>query len=221
MTVAYDRDYLEDAMYCMAEAFDYVANACQMDLGMFIDMFISTGFAARFEEAECSVVSGMSGTELVRAVMRKSGLELSFPAPIVELGGVSNEFWCGWFLAYFQWFSNRPFKNILKHIELEDFMMILPDFIEDSEERRQEKITMMISDFNEPVRLQNMRRECGISQRRLAEMADINIRTLQQYEIRTKDINKAAAVSVISAAKSMGCSIEDILEYKQAGEPEE
>ncbi|MDD4295630.1 MAG: helix-turn-helix transcriptional regulator [Ruminiclostridium sp.] len=53
----------------------------------------------------------------------------------------------------------------------------------------------------------------GYSQRALAEKVGVNLRTLQQYEIRAKDINKAARATLLSLAKVLGCRVEDLLEY--------
>lgn len=213
MTNAYDRDYLEDAMMCLGEALDYVGNACQMDINSFFDMFFATGYAARFEEGEPAVVSGLSGTELVCKVLRDAGLELMFPDAVVDYGGVSNEYWCGWFLAYFQWYSNRPFKNIIKNIPLDAFMQELPGMLEMDEAGRQEKLDEIMNGFKESVRIQEMRKECGYSQKELAVKSGVNIRTLQQYEIKSKDINKAAAVTLDVLARTMGCTPADIMEY--------
>ena len=213
MTNAYDRDYLEDAMMCLGEALDYVGNACQMDINSFFEMFFATGYAARFEEGEPAIVSGLSGSELVCKVLRDAGLELMFPDAIVDYGGVSNEYWCGWFLAYFQWYSKRSFKNIIENISLEAFTAQLPQMLEIGETERQAKLDELVAGFNETVRIQEMRKKCGYSQKELAEKSGVNLRTLQQYEIKSKDINKAAAVTLDALAKTMGCEPSDIMEY--------
>ena len=40
---------------------------------------------------------------------------------------------------------------------------------------------------------------------------DLNI--FVQYEIRAKDINKAAGATILALAKVLGCRVEDLLEY--------
>lgn len=39
------------------------------------------------------------------------------------------------------------------------------------------------------------------------------MRTLQQYEIRAKNINKAAGATLLALSKVLGCRVEDLLEY--------
>lgn len=74
-------------------------------------------------------------------------------------------------------------------------------------------VNRMIRRKNPPTRLQAQRKISGYSQRELAEKVGVNLRTLQQYEIRAKDINKAAGVTLLALAKVLGCRVEDLLEY--------
>ena len=62
------------------------------------------------------------------------------------------------------------------------------------------------------TRIQEYRKRIGMSQRALSEAAGVNLRTLQQYEIRDKDINKAAAEKVVALSRVLGCRPEDIME---------
>ena len=48
----------------------------------------------------------------------------------------------------------------------------------------------------------------------LMENRIIILRTLQQYELGTKYINKASAASVYALAKTLNCNVEDLLEMK-------
>ena len=65
MIHSYDSHYLDDAMKCLGEAMDYANNCCDIDLDIFIDLFITTGYAKLFEQGVPKIVSGLSGTELV------------------------------------------------------------------------------------------------------------------------------------------------------------
>lgn len=39
------------------------------------------------------------------------------------------------------------------------------------------------------------------------------MRTLQQYELKAKDIDKASVQTVLALSNALGCEIEDIIEY--------
>ena len=61
-------------------------------------------------------------------------------------------------------------------------------------------------------KLQEKRKAAGFSQRQLALMSGVSIRTLQYYEQGVLDINKASAATVYRLAFALGCKIEDLLE---------
>ena len=60
--------------------------------------------------------------------------------------------------------------------------------------------------------LQEARKAAGLSQSKLAAMADLSVRTLQHYEQGTMDINTAAAITLYRLAKVLDCMMEDLLE---------
>ena len=50
------------------------------------------------------------------------------------------------------------------------------------------------------------------SQRELAELSGVPLRTIQQYEQRQKSINKSSAEDRVMLSKALFCSVEDLLE---------
>ncbi len=212
MIRAYDNQYLGDAMKCLGEAMDYAANCCQMDMDSFLELFIGTGYAEQFAAGVPKYVSGISGTELVMDVLTKSGMDMDFPKAEVDYD-YSPQYWCGWILAYYQWYTGRGFKDIREHISMQEIEKFYPTLHEASEKKFVDTVNRMIRKKNPPTRLQAQRKISGYSQRELAEKVGISVRTLQQYEIRAKDINKAAGVTLLALAKVLGCRVEDLLEY--------
>ena len=63
-----------------------------------------------------------------------------------------------------------------------------------------------------PRSIKRIRSAYGCSQSRLAEMSGVGIRSIQLYEQRKKDINKAEVRSVLRLARALGCEMEDIME---------
>ena len=51
-----------------------------------------------------------------------------------------------------------------------------------------------------------------LSQKQLAEKAEVSIRNIQMYEQRQNDINKAQADILFRLSKTLGCNIEDLFE---------
>ena len=215
MIHAYDNQYLDDAMKCLGEAMDYAANSCQMNMDSFLELFIGTGYAEQFAAGVPKYVSGVSGTELAMDVLTKSGSSMDFPQPQIDYD-YSQQYWCGWILAYYQWYTGRSFKEIQKHISMQDIEKLYPTLHEASEKKFVDTVNRIIRKKNPPTRLQAQRKISGYSQRELAEKVGVNLRTLQQYEIRAKDINKAAGVTLLALAKVLGCRVEDLLEYDKS-----
>lgn len=60
--------------------------------------------------------------------------------------------------------------------------------------------------------LKLLRHQAGLTQKQLADLSGIPLRTIQQYEQRRKNINKAQAEYLIMLARSLSCEAEDLLE---------
>lgn len=215
MMRAYDEIYLQDAMTNMGEMLDYVVTQCQMDVEEYWDMFLASEYARQFEKGVPKVVAGMSGTELALDVMQKYRVDVDFPEAQIEYE-YSSVYWSGWILAYYQWYTNRSFSNIRKHISLEEVEALYPTLHEASEQKFVDVVNHRIEKMQSSSNLQMLRRLSGYSQRILAEKSGVNLRTLQQYELRAKDINKASVGSLIAMAKVIGCDVEDLLEHDTA-----
>ena len=81
-------------------------------------------------------------------------------------------------------------------------------FVEIADERMQEA-------FKE-TNLKRIRSAYGCSQAELARRSGVSLRSIQMYEQRNKDINKASAEALYRIAKVLGCTMENLLE-KQTG----
>ena len=212
MIHAYSENYLDDAMQNLGEAFDFAHTVCYLDLDSFFAMFINSGIADLFGNGHPKYVAGLSGTELAMEVMRKSGLNPDGLQAQVEYD-YSPEYWTGWALAYFQWFTKRPFKNIAECVTMQEILQLYPTLHEASEEKFVETVNRIICNKNLPTRLQKRRKDAGLTQKELAERSRVKLRTIQQYEMRAKNINKAAVETLLQLAQVLYCSIEDLLEY--------
>ena len=65
---------------------------------------------------------------------------------------------------------------------------------------------------NPETNLQRLRKLAGISQKELAKMADIPVRTIQQYEQRQKNINHAKVEYLIKLSHTLCCEVESLVE---------
>ena len=211
MNHAYDKQYLDDAMRNLGEAFDYAVNHCRIEIDDFLDLFIAGGIADQFGLGVAKYVSGMSGIELVWEVMERSGWERELPEP-EAVYDCSPEYWCGWILAYYQWYAGTSFRNIRAYISMREIWKLYPTLHEAAEDKFVDTMNRRIRRKHLPTKLQALRKSIGYSQKTLAEKSGVTLRMIQQYEQRAKDINKAAGVNLIALDRTLGCQVEDLLE---------
>ncbi len=112
MTHAYPEIYLNKTMKHVGEAFDYAVNICKISGDAFAGMLIVSGFADRIECGEPSVVVGRSGIELARDVICDVMGDVNYPIPETSYAR-SPEYWVGYVLAYYQWYSGRRIEEIV------------------------------------------------------------------------------------------------------------
>ncbi len=212
MTHAYDEMYLEPAMNNLGDAMEYAVDNINISKDEFMKLFISSGIAEEFGNGNPTYIMGMSGAELVDAVLDNVGIKKDIPKATSSIYKAV-DYWCGWILAYYQWKSKRPFSNIMRHITMEDVEIMYTVYHEAPEEKFYDTIEQTIKEKNEPTRLQVMRKQCGMTQKELAKESGVTLRSIQMYEQRNKDINKASVETVNNLAKSLGCKMEDLMEY--------
>lgn len=211
MTRAYSELYLEDAMNNLGEAFDYAANACSMDKDLFMSFFINTDMSYSFERGNPMVIAGMSGTELVQKTLAKCRYRTDFPDPL-DMLVPTEDFWCGWILAYAQWSTGYTFRRIMKIITIKEIETLYPTLHEAPEERFVDMLKRREKAENFETNLRLLRENKGISQAELARRTGVSLRAIQQYEQKQKDINKAQTLTLYNLAKEFDCSVEALME---------
>ena len=60
--------------------------------------------------------------------------------------------------------------------------------------------------------LKKYRERAGLTQLQLAYEVDISVRTLQDYEQGRKPLEKAAAITVLTMARCLDCSVADLID---------
>ena len=73
MIHAYDKSYLSAAQKNLARMLDYLVNDLHYPLETAWQWFVTSELSARFEQGDCSVLVGLSGVELARAVLEQAG----------------------------------------------------------------------------------------------------------------------------------------------------
>ena len=114
-------------------------------------------------------------------------------------------------MARYQWYSVRSFASIIRFMPFSVVLDMYPTLHEAD-------ITKFYSAANEifirkcpETNLKRIREAAGLSQSKLAVEAGVSLRSIQMYEQRKKDINKAQAMTIAKIARTLGCEIEDLI----------
>ncbi len=125
----------------------------------------------------------------------------------------TKEYWIGWAITYYQWYTNKKFERIFESISYDELLNLYDTLHEADILKFVEVLNNIIDNKNYETNLKIIRSGYGISQNELAKRSNVSLRSIQMYEQRKKDINKASALTLYSISLVLGCSIEDLLEF--------
>lgn len=211
MIRAYDEVYLGKARTALGRMLDFAVYDLNYDMTEFFNLFIMSGVSKRFETGDFSVIVGMSGVELAYEVLEQSGVENERIRPNYSASR-SEEYWTGWAVAYYQWEEAMRFSEIVRYVPLKDIAALYHPYHEMDIRQFVGKVNAMYNAAKPETNLKLLRQKAGLSQRNLADLSGVPVRTIQQYEQRQKNINKAQAAYLFMLAKALYCDIGDLLE---------
>ena len=211
MIHAYSEFYLNDAKQNLAEFFEYALNTCEFDANMFAKLFVQSGYADKFERGNPAIVAGMSGIELAKKVIAYAYQNYKFPDRVFSEDR-SNVYWAGWALAEYQWITCKRFKDIFSRVSLAEIISMYSVYHEMDIEHFIEDLSKKCNAIEQETRLKTIRENRGISQTELAKLSGVKLRSIQMYEQKVNDIDKAQVGTIYKLSRVLGCTIEDLLE---------
>lgn len=212
MTIhAYQEIYLTRAQSILGDAFDYAINTCNINGDDFIKLFIVSSISKRMENGEPMYLAGKSGIEIViEVIWETKGEEIEIIPE--EHFGRSREYWIGWTVAYYQWYSNRKYSDIFEVFSFKDLQNMYYTLHEADITKFVDIVDLRMREHFLETNLKKFRTIYNCTQKELAKRSGVNIRSIQMYEQRKKDINKASADTIYRLAKVLGCTMEDLME---------
>ena len=208
---AYDEEYLAGAQRILGDAVDFAVMTLGLEPDAFGQAFAVSDASRQFAGGNPAYVAGINGCELARRVLEETGISYTDTEDAMYLDK-SPEYWAGWALAFYQWYSSRSFMEILRTVPLSKIILMYPIYHEmdimQFADRMQEEMKNAHADTN----LRMRRKACGFSQSRLAAAARVPLRQIQLFEQRQRDINKTAAETLLRLGRALGCSMEDLME---------
>ena len=211
MIHAYREIYLSKAQSILGDAFDYAVNTCGIPGEDFIRLFVASSVSKRMENGEPSVIAGKSGAETVADILLETAGKIPDAEP-QESFGRSREYWIGWAVAYYQWYSGRSYRDIFTVFSFSDLQNMYYTLHEADISKFADIVDRRIREHFRDTNLKRIRKAYGCTQAALAKQAGVSLRSVQMYEQRKKDINKASAETLYRIARVLGCTVEDLIE---------
>ena len=191
---AYDESYLADAKDHLGDMFDYAVNTLGMDIRDIFERFAYSGTGEMFEYGHPLFLAGMCGSDLARRVLENTGRP--GPYPDYEFTDYSQEYWAGWVLAHFQWYSGISFKDIDRYgLPIEEVVrMYYP--LHEADISKFLDIASKRVQVPEP-NLKEIRKAADMTQARLAELSGVPLRLIRAYEQGAVPLSHAEAGTVV------------------------
>jgi DNA-binding transcriptional regulator YiaG len=215
MTIrAYHEIYLNKAQNALGDAFDYAINTCHISGPDFVKLFTASSISKRMENGEPAFLAGKSGLEIAADILFETTRKQPDPKPqkTAKHFGRSPEYWIGWAVCYYQWFSARSYSDIFKVMSFDDLKSMYYTLHEADITKFADIADEKIREYFKETNLKRFRSAYGCSQSELAKRSGVSLRSIQMYEQRNKDINKASALSLYRISKVLGCTIENLIE---------
>ena len=110
---SYSGLYLDDAMLNLAEMFEYATVDCKLTVDKAFDIFLESCVAEAYGEGDYYYISGMQGHEVFkRACVDRFKIDYEDMPQVTDKGRISEAYWLGMILAYYQFHRNVTFQDI-------------------------------------------------------------------------------------------------------------
>ena len=198
----YNGDYFSTIRNKVAEMFQIAVLYKHIPINKFATLFVNSPIAHAFETADPIYALGKSARELVEILIDED--DESFT--IAE--SASPEYWVGWVLASAQFMLNKSYKTLINAYPCDD---VLNNYFPYHEMDINHIVDIYAEKIKENNPLKTIREQRKLSQSELATISNVPIRNIRAYEQGKLDLAKAQADTVLSLARALNCSIEDLI----------
>ncbi|MCR4609769.1 MAG: helix-turn-helix domain-containing protein [Eubacterium sp.] len=209
---AYDESYINTAQNILGHAVDFAVMSLNLDPDTFGNAFAVSSVSKQFASGNPRYVAGMNGCELVRIVLAESRTHFIDTDDAMYLDK-SPEYWAGWALAYYQWYTSRSFIDILSAVPLSKIINMYTVYHEMDVAQFVDHMDALIKEAVPATKLRTLRINCGMSQSELSKDSGVALRQIQLFEQRQRDINNASAITLLRLSRSLHCRMEELMEY--------
>ena len=208
---AYNETYLSYAQNVLGHAVDFSVITLGLNPDTFGNSFAVSYVSKQFEAGNPRFVAGVNGCELAREILSSTQTPFKDTDDVMYLDK-SPEYWSGWALAFYQWYSGRPFIEILKTVPLSEIISMYSVYHEMDIMHFADQMEIRIKERFPHTRLREARLNCGYSQSELSSESGVPLRQIQLFEQRQRNINNAAAITLLRLSRALHCSMEELIE---------
>ncbi len=202
MIHAYNEYYLYMAQCKLASMFELAVYQENLTVDDFGEKFINSPLSKAFEEANPIYLAGKSANELLGLVLNKQ-IEETEQNMIA-----SPEYWIGWVLAYTQWYTCKTFNEIISAYPCSKLLL---NYFPYHEMDMTEIVKLIQSQLSTESSLKQVRKKRKLSQSELSKISGVSLRAIKAYEQGKLDIAKAQGETLYKLAKTLDCSMEDLI----------
>ena len=168
------------------------------------------GLAEEFEKQNPVYVAGKSSYDLLRIMLPLLPCD-EVPAPELRYDRTP-DFWAGWALAQYQMTTGCSYRSIFATATYDEIRSMYWPLHEAPESKFVAIFDEMRTERAKATNLRTLREAAGLSQSQLAKASGVGVRSIQLYEQRQKDINKAQGIALYRLSRALRCTMEQLLE---------
>lgn len=208
---AYLSDYLSSAQKALGDMLDFAVNTCKFDIITFYDLFLVSDVSYQFQNGNATYLVGKTGCELAKQVMEDAGYHTEQYEDQMYLDK-SPEYWAGWAIAFYQWYTCRSFSRMNRAVSIERIVEMYDVYHEMDIMHFVDAVNEIWDMCYTETNLHRVRKWAGLSQRELADLSGVPLRQIQLFEQKQRDINRTKAIDVIRLGRVLGCTPEELLQ---------
>lgn len=208
-THAYNQIYLNKTAHTIGNMLHNAIVEFKLDGTAFLQLFVQSKIANEFEHGNPKYIAGKSGMELFIEVIT-STFDQPINPPPVKMYEPGDEYWTGWLLAHYQWYSGKSFKTILEVVPYAELLKLYRSIRDNDIQLFYDALDAYFEKSDSKLKI--VRKHCGITQESLAKDSGVSLNTIRAYERKSKNINKAQVDIVFRLAKALKCDVQDLLD---------
>lgn len=168
----------------------------------FANDFVCSKIGKAFENMDPIYVMGKSSSELYGLMYDEDPNRKEVPS------NLSPEYWVGWVLGYTQCVLKKSYTTLIKVFPCSELINYYFPYHEMD-------INHIIDVFKEKLKkhspLKERRKMIGLSRKDLSLISNVSASSIKAYEEGKRDLGLANAYTVMALARSLCCSIEDLI----------